>query len=130
MRDILFRGLTKTKTWMEGWFCGGTCDSPDGDVKQCSVIIDKDTLFWFDVDPDTIGQYTGMVDRKGRKIFEGDIVTMPAYGGGRTKAIVYFKDGKFAVNGSNYHFKDIKPSTMEVIGNIHRNSDLLGGDDV
>ena len=52
---------------------------------------------------------------------------MPAYQGGKKKAIVYFKNGKFAVDGPNYSFKDIDPKRMEVIGNIHDNPELLKG---
>ena len=50
---------------------------------------------------------------------------MPAYCDGRIKSVVYFKNGKFAVDGSNYAFKDICPRNMEVIGNIHDNPELL-----
>lgn len=77
--------------------------------------------------PETIGQYTGLKDKDGTKIFEGDIVTMPSYNGGRCKSVVYFKSGKFAVDGSNYGFKDIRPKNMLVIGNIYDNPELLGG---
>lgn len=52
---------------------------------------------------------------------------MPKYGSGRHKSVVYFKNGKFAVNGSNYNFKDICPRNMEVIGNIYDNPELLEG---
>lgn len=52
---------------------------------------------------------------------------MPRYGGGRCKSVVYFKSGKFAVDGSNYGFKNICPKNMLVIGNIYDNPELLGG---
>ena len=74
---------------------------------------------------ETVGQCTGLKDKNDKWIFENDIVTMPAYRGGRTNSVVYFKNGKFAVDGSNYAFKDICPRNMEVIGNIHDNSELL-----
>ena len=130
MRDILFRGLTKTKTWIEGWFCGGTCDSPDGDVKQCFVIIDKNTLFWFDVDPDTIGQYTGVVDRKGQKIFEGDIVRN--VNNGKTAIVKWYEEhAAFMLychsENKVYWFWDNDFDVIEVIGDAHRNPELLEG---
>ena len=81
-----------------------------------------------EVIPETVGQYTGVTDKNDTKIFEGDIVTMPSYHGGKHKTVVYFKNGKFAVDGSNYSFKDICPRNMEVIGNIHDNPELLNGE--
>lgn len=92
---------------------------------QINSLVDNGTTTMFEVIPETVGEYTGLKDKNGKMIFEGDIVTMPKYGGGRHKSVVYFKNGKFAVNGSNYNFKDICPRNMEVIGNIYDNPELL-----
>lgn len=94
---------------------------------QINSLVDNGNTTMFEVIPETVGEYTGLKDKNGKMIFEGDIVTMPKYGGGRHKSVVYFKNGKFAVNGSNYNFKDICPRNMEVIGNIHDNPELLKG---
>lgn len=44
---------------------------------------------------------------------------MNGYRGGKHRSIVYFRNGKFAVDGTNYHFKDLAPTTYEIVGNIH-----------
>ena len=121
MREILFRGKgTHSGRWVEGDLLNSGYDFETAIRKVrgvCGEVIG--------VDPETVGQYTGLTDKSGKKIFEGDIVTMPAYAGGKHKAVVYFKNGKFAVDGSNYGFKDIAPKRMEIIGNIHDNPELL-----
>lgn len=122
MREIIFRGKRLDNgEWVEGNLF--IPDKPDTPTQIC--IGTNVVRISYDVDSSTIGQYTGLTDKNGTKIFEGDIVTMPAYAGGRRKAVVYFKNGKFAVDGSNYNFKDIAPKRMEVIGNIHDNPELL-----
>lgn len=133
MRDIEFRGKhTDSGLWVYGYVAEistygvaghrivvGIYEKP----KPKKEFVGN----WWEVDPETVGQYTGLADKNGTKIFEGDIVTMPSYGGGRCKSVVYFKSGKFAVDGSNYGFKDIRPQNMLVIGNIYDNPELLGG---
>ncbi len=127
MREILFRGKQKDNgEWVYGDF-----------TRPCNIVymkfgfdeaLGREGEFYYDdeVIPETVGQYTGLTDKNGNKIFEGDIVSMPAYGGGKHITNVYFKGGKFAVNGSRYYFKDIGAKTVEVIGNIHDNPELLG----
>lgn len=132
MREILFRGKrTDNCEWAEGYYYKAKyCRTDDELCDYITVPHPKEynePSSHYIVNPETIGQYTGLKDKNGTKIFEGDIVAMPDYGGGKHKAVVYFKGGKFAVDGSNYHFKDIAPKRMEVIGNIHDNPELLEG---
>lgn len=90
----------------------------------------------YEVDPSTVGQYTGLTDKNGRKIFEGDILKIAWYAPRREPVyenheVVYSKSGFFTKrNGnilgqvSNY----ISPNVnlrCEVIGNIHDNPELL-----
>ena len=126
MREILFRGKRKDNgEWVEGYLY--VTQKGQYEISRYSESYDCER-FTAVVIPETVGQYTGVTDKNGKKIFEGDIVTMPAYGGGKHKTVVYFKNGKFAVDGSNYHFKDIAPKRMEVIGNMHDNQELIGDD--
>lgn len=141
MREILFRGKPKNKADYEllktmykdnckDGFIYGSLVISHGKYYICIMalckinsLVDNGNTTMFEVIPETVGEYTGLKDKNGERIFEGDIVTMPRYGSGKHKSVVYFKNGKFAVNGSNYNFKDICPRNMEVIGNIYDNPD-------
>ena len=121
MREILFRGKNLLGKWITGDLLQYLGCGKKHIVQQYKGAGGQE------VNPSTVGEYTGLKDKNGERIFEGDIVTMPKYGGGRHRSVVYFKNGKFAVNGSNYNFKDICPKNIEVIGNIHDNPELLKG---
>ena len=133
MREILFRGKS---LYSDDWLCGYIRQYENGKV----IICDFETKrLWF-VDPETVGQFTGLTDKNGKKIFEGDIVktkygrlcivvwfSSPAHCGwdlnpiGSAENCIYTK----APDRSDLY----KSCNLEVIGNIHDNPELIGGNE-
>ena len=72
MREILFRGKRiDNGEWVQGYPCRYGWIGKEKDY----IIPDyASALYTAEIDPETIGQYTGIVDKYGMKIFEGDIV--------------------------------------------------------
>ena len=132
-REILFRGKRMCNgKWMIGnLFC---CD--DGD---CFIVSSGFRQNHYKVDPKTVGQFTGLTDKNGKKIFEGDILLIEWKVTGRTPVhethiVVYSKSGFFTENNgqlkgqvSNYACSNCSGLSVEVIGNIHDNPELLEG---
>lgn len=118
MREILFRGKDIISgEWITGFLVDG---SHIGSWLECEPV-----------NPATVGQFTGLTDTNGTKIFEGDIVEgadFTAEDGGY--GVVSFVDGAFEVNGNNvtgtFH-ENYWGREFEVIGNIHDNPELLEG---
>lgn len=90
------------------------------------------------VDPETVGQYTGLEDKNGKEVWEGDIVKAPLldpiFGDVLSDAFdnveIAFNNGSFVVayykGRHNIYLQDLH-SMVEVIGNIHDNPELLKG---
>ena len=109
-REILFRGKSDNYGWVNGYFL----DNHEG---ECFIQnIDIHGKCMINVIPDSVGQFTGITDKNGVKIFEGDIVKDWA----DTRAI------KFEIY-DNYQGYDLEPDDIdcEVIGNIHDNPELI-----
>ena len=121
-REILFRGKRNNGSWVEGML---TKD------KLGHYRIQFDTKHFTDVVlPETVGQFTGLLDKKGTKIFEGDIVKHSRKIENEiieTIHEVYFDNEllEFGLKQSNELFNCQFNKEFQVIGNIHDNKELL-----
>ena len=128
MREVLFRGKrTYNGEWVKGYLYITHTGAHEIGSYDAEINIERLT---FDVIPETVGQYTGLTDKNGVRIFEGDIVSLVKHDGLIYK-VVYVPCRYELVNskGVNCFVLDIyKSENIEVIGNIHDNPELLGGE--
>lgn len=145
MREILFKGKTLNGEWVQGDL------SQHKTGKKFIRCKNKDALCSYEVIPNTVGQYIGLTDKNRTKIFEGDIVevwykqrtlennTEPQ----KYKAIIVFGNPNgfyswgyqlkmiddFPYNNDILFWVEMEDTGafVEVIGNIHDNSELLKG---
>jgi uncharacterized phage protein (TIGR01671 family) len=119
MRTIKFRGFNaKNSKWMYGSHIinrGKYFVAPD-------EFADDKTWEDYEVEPETIGQFTGLHDKNGKEIYEGDIIRHKDM----VKPYHVIYDGhQFTPNDG---FRSLSyPKHWEVIGNIHDNPELLKG---
>lgn len=141
MREILFRGKsTETNQWIYGGFhiwekrqtCFGDDKLKDDEISYVITVNSfadwnmPRTMQAVEVIADTVGQYTGLTDRNGRKIFEGDIVNILTEN--EKFGIITYDDGGFFVDASTFSvdfMNNINGSDIEVIDNIHNNPKAL-----
>ena len=128
IREVIFRGKrTDNGKWVKGYLYITHIGSHEIGSYDAEINIERLT---FDVLPETVGQYTGLTDKNGKRIFEGDIVSLVKHDGLIYK-VVYVPCRYELVNskGVNCFVLDIyKSENIEVIGNIHDNPELLGGE--
>ena len=128
IREVIFRGKrTDNGKWVKGYLYITHIGAHEIGSYDAEINIER---FTFDVIPETVGQYTGLTDKNGVRIFEGDIVSLVKHDGLIYK-VVYVPCRYELVNskGVNCFVLDIyKSENIEVIGNIHDNPELLGGE--
>ena len=130
MREILFRGKT---TLDNEWVIGAGVYKSEGHTWIIADDVTKTENRGTGSDainPETVGQYTGLTDKNGKKIFEGDIVLFP-WGEKKEVFSVEFVEGEFEAIPKRkstdiwcIRIGSYAPE-FEVIGNIHDNPELL-----
>ena len=147
IREVIFRGKRADNgEWIEGSLLGiDWCDKPS----TYSIAPNTPVSVFYSVIPETVGQYTGLTDKNGKRIFEGDIVRATIERAERCQSpriengvigydcigmigLILYKDK----NGENVwsdFFNELSLSGLiedyyfEIIGNIHDNPDILKG---
>ncbi len=143
MREILFRGKRiDNGEWVEGYYL----KSPEFDGKGISVITQDKPRMPYYVNTETVGQYTGLTDKNGKRIFEGDIIKQ-IFCLKHTNGVSEREIRSVVEYGISWNYSDVcgvcqrfsdgsgiaMLSVMntsgivdcEVIGNIHDNPELL-----
>lgn len=132
MRTIKFRG----KSLKDGEFEYGSLLTYQKSIdiegdNHVFAAITYEGLEPIDVEPNTVGQFTGLLDKNGKEIYEGDIVKCDKF-----VYEVVFEENRFASFGlcrkgdmfMHYFGEAMESQQCEVIGNIHDNPELLKGE--
>ena len=141
MREILFRGKRYDNgEWEYGHLVTGTYYL---DQKPITAIMPSDLIFyprsevngWEDVDPETIGQFTGLTDKNGKKIFEGDLCLCNRHIASSVDRQVFrinlnTQYGQWVGDSFCSNITADEFFMCEIIGNIHDNPELMDGGNV
>ena len=137
MREILFRGKRYNGEWVKGYYFKAKqrvdrttlCTYISVPHPKLKMIPSDDYM----VDPDTVSEFTGLRDRNGKRIFEGDIVEFDV-SSGKTKDTVIWDYGEYnGVTGFRlkkyalFSITETNSRYFEVIGNKWDNPELLEG---
>ena len=127
--------------WVEGWYYKRIVHL---NTFHQNVVVDAIEVYdgenplsiaYYDVYPETVGQYTGLTDKNGKKIFEGDIVKGIFLFGEQILSVVKFSEGSFGLAWQRGNAEEFSPFTgmcnveYEITGNCHDNPELLGAAD-
>ena len=137
MREFLLRGKrTDNGEWVKGYLYITHTGAHEIGSYDAEINIER---FTFDVIPETVGQYTGLTDKNGVRIFEGDICRFKRFNdiyigkivfNVKTASFVMWYQSIVGAYGEKATHKMLLSvcDDIEVIGNIHDNPELLGGE--
>lgn len=157
MREILFRGMTENCKWVYGsliqhgdYCCILKLDSNDMDFPYLDAELGAIDGYATPVIPETVGEYIGLKDENGIKIFEGDIIEFTSHGyiPNFSYGIITLKNGCYGIKyfvesiihespfeyfhriGQVDRWNEMNASgkivyTYKLVGNIHDNSECL-----
>ena len=125
MRTIKFRGKAATG----GWVYGSLLTWPDGKAMVYDTLLPDGSMGGTEVDPGTVGEFTGLLDKDGREVYEGDILDVN-YADENSYLEVRFVRGVFAFlwdGDLDDEFPCNAPTHewAKVIGNIYDNPELI-----
>jgi len=129
MREIEFRGkITENGEWVYGFF-------ENNKFQNVIHSIEEPFRRSYYINPKSLGQYTGLKDKNGRKIYEGDIIRQLVgekqktigniIWNGWQYVITQVVSGKETTNYFGYNSEDVEPDKLEVVGNIYENPELI-----
>lgn len=141
MREIEYRGLAEIegkKEWIKGYYVDGCIVGGVVEANEEYIALER----WWPVDKGTVGQYTGVKDENGKKVYKGDIVKQHYFyeecslSGVREKeaeiigevGIDEFGVCTFTKEGHVHYWLELlaePEEQLEVIGNIYENRELL-----
>lgn len=121
MREILFKAKqTDTKEWVEGY---PFPSKPGGELDQMTIFEDIPgglIMAAVEIDPETLCEFTGLTDKNGAKVFEGDMVVVYRGWHGEKKCTVLEREGTMVLENDAVQYCLFgMEKQISVIGNIH-----------